>query len=79
MDKYLSSKQLAERALEALAGDKDSPEQTFARLIEWGFIDSRGRVTKLLGGTAEPEQTAKRRNGRGHGRKGQKPSSTSDD
>lgn len=53
-----TSKQIAEEAREAFAKDAETPEQHFNQMIQAGFINARGQVTKLLGGTAEPEQGA---------------------
>jgi len=52
---YPSPRQLAKEAHEALARDKETPDEHIERLIKLGFINSKGEVTTLLGGTAEPE------------------------
>jgi hypothetical protein len=49
-------KELAAEAREALR--KTPPENghaLYVRLIRKGFINARGQVTKLIGGSAEPE------------------------
>jgi len=52
---FPSARQLAKEAREALARNKETPEEHFDRLIKLGFINSKGEVTTLLGGAAEPE------------------------
>lgn len=57
--RYWSPKEVAEEALAALRREpRPTPEETWARLIKLGFINSRGEVTKLLGGDADPEPGA---------------------
>jgi hypothetical protein len=60
----LTTKELIQATRKALAASKLPPREHFAHLVELGWIDSQGRVTKLLGGTAEPEPKRKARNGR---------------
>ena len=64
MSEFMTTKELIEDCKRALAASKRPPHEHFAHLVELGWIDAQGRVTKLLGGTAEPEPQAKRRNGR---------------
>lgn len=59
MNKILSPRELAAEALEALRKSPEDPKQHFQRLVELGWINTRGEVTKLLGGDADPEPTAK--------------------
>lgn len=55
------SRRLAEitRAAVERAGERP-PLQIWEDLIRKGFIDREGRVTRLIGGTAEPEPEAVR-------------------
>jgi hypothetical protein len=64
MSAILTNKERIQEARKALAASKLPPREQFARLVDLGWIDLHGRVTKLLGGTAEPEPSAKARNGR---------------
>jgi|GEM_PF-6441620 len=64
MREILTTKELVQECRKALKASKLPPREHFAHLVELGWIDSRGRVTKLLGGTAEPEKSATRRNGK---------------
>jgi hypothetical protein len=51
-----TTRELAEDALAALRRHKDKyPGETFDRLVQLGWINSKGEVTRLLGGDAEPE------------------------
>lgn len=50
-----SSKEIGEEARKALANSKETPQEHFARLVRRGWINSKGEVTRLLGGDAEPE------------------------
>jgi hypothetical protein len=45
-------------------GFEAASARAFAHLVELGWIDARGRITKLLGGTAQPEKSATCRNGK---------------
>jgi hypothetical protein len=47
--------EIAEEAREAMRRSPESPKEHFDRLVRLGFINTRGEVTKLLGGDAEPE------------------------
>jgi hypothetical protein len=58
MSEQPSPRELATEALEALRAAPEDPRQHFQRLVERGWITTRGEVTKLLGGEAEPESTA---------------------
>lgn len=58
MSNELSPRELAAEAFAALRTAPEEPGQRFQRLIELGWINARGQVTKLLGGDAEPESTA---------------------
>ena len=60
----MTTKEMVKAARKALESSRLAPRELFAHLVELGWIDSKGRVTRLLGGTAEPEPSAKRRNGR---------------
>jgi hypothetical protein len=55
---YVSPKEIAREAREALARNPETPEQHFERLVRAGFINKHGEVTKLLGGDADPEPYA---------------------
>jgi len=50
-----SPNELAREAREALSKSKETSHERFQRLIRLGWINSRGEVTRLLGGDAEPE------------------------
>ena len=58
MSKELSPRELAAEALAALRAAPEDPKQLFQRLVERGWINMRGEVTKLLGGEADPEPEA---------------------
>ncbi|HEY2252024.1 MAG TPA: hypothetical protein VGH74_13220 [Planctomycetaceae bacterium] len=60
----MTNKEMIQAAREAFEASKLPPRELFAHLVRLGWIDTRGRVTKLLGGSAEPEKSAKPRNGR---------------
>ncbi|HEY2251194.1 MAG TPA: hypothetical protein VGH74_09045 [Planctomycetaceae bacterium] len=64
MNEIMSTKHMVEEWRKALAATRRTPREHIAHLIELGWIDRQGRVTTLLGGTAKPEPSAKRRNGR---------------
>lgn len=53
-----SPEQLGREALAALRGSRDeqTSHERFQHLIQMGWINSRGEVTRLLGGDAEPEE-----------------------
>ncbi|HTU24656.1 MAG TPA: hypothetical protein VMF30_04625 [Pirellulales bacterium] len=44
----------------ALEATRLSPAEHFAQMVRDGIIDNEGRVTKLVGGDAEPEPGARR-------------------
>lgn len=50
-----SAREIAEEARAAFERSRQTPEEHFKRLVRRGFINSRGELTKLLGGEAEPE------------------------
>ena len=51
-----STSELARKAREALQkAPPETPKEHFARLVKMGLIDSRGHVTKMFGGEAEPD------------------------
>jgi hypothetical protein len=51
-----SPEEIAAEAREALRRrPPKSSRQQFTELVRKGWINARGQVTKLLGGTAEPE------------------------
>ena len=59
MNKNLSPRELAEQAVTALRRARpDNPQELFQQLVERGWINADGEVTRLLGGDAEPELTA---------------------
>jgi hypothetical protein len=64
MSEIMTNKELVQDCKKALEASRLPPREHFAHLVELGWIDTRGRVTKLLGGTAEPEPVTKLRNGR---------------
>jgi len=64
MSKIRSTEVLVAAARKALKASRLPPREHFAHLVELGWIDARGRVTRLLGGTAEPEKSASCRNGK---------------
>jgi hypothetical protein len=47
--------EIAEEARRALARVKQTPQETWERLVRLGWINAQGEVTKIFGGTAEPE------------------------
>lgn len=60
--------EIAKEAREVLARVKETPQETWDRLIHLGWINAKGEVTRLIGGDAEPEPgmpdpTLARRNG----------------
>lgn len=55
---FRTPEQLAAEARRAFSEHPETPEQHIDRLIRAGFINAKGQVTKLLGGTAEPEEGA---------------------
>jgi hypothetical protein len=56
MLEYLTPREIADEALEALRrAPPETPREHFARLVRMGLIDTRGRLTRLYGGEAEPE------------------------
>jgi len=63
MSKIMSTKELVKASRKAFEASKLPPRKLFAHLVRLGWIDTRGRVTKLLGGTVEPEAPQKSRNG----------------
>jgi|GEM_PF-6794675 len=50
-----TASEIGKEARLAFERSRVSPKEHFQRLIRWGFINSRGEVTTLLGGSAEPE------------------------
>ena len=53
---FPSPEELATEARAALRNrPPDSGHALFVRLIRKGFINARGQVTRLIGGSAEPE------------------------
>jgi hypothetical protein len=48
-------KEIGDEARKALENSKETPQEHFARLIRRGWINSKGEVTRILGGDAEPE------------------------
>lgn len=55
MNSLPTPRELAAEALEALRAAPEDPKLHFQRLVDQGWINTRGQVTKLLGGDAEPE------------------------
>lgn len=41
--------------MKALRESRETPKERFARLVQLGWINRQGEVTRLLGGDAEPE------------------------
>lgn len=41
--------------MKALRESRESPHEHFERLVQLGWINRQGEVTRLLGGDAEPE------------------------
>jgi hypothetical protein len=53
---YPTAEELAAEAHEALARrPKRTPEEYITEMVRAGFINARGEVTRLIGGSAEPE------------------------
>lgn len=44
----------------ALEATKLPPKENFARMVRHGLINSKGQLTKLFGGDADPEPGAQR-------------------
>lgn len=44
----------------ALEATRLPPEEGFARMVAWGLVNSKGQLTKLFGGDADPEPGAQR-------------------
>jgi hypothetical protein len=63
MNSFPSPRELADEAREALRASPEDPKRHFQRLVEMGWINTRGEVTKLLGGDAEPELSVRSENG----------------
>jgi hypothetical protein len=63
MSEIMSTKELVQASKKAFEASKLPPRELFAHLVRLGWIDTRGRVTKLLGGSAKPEPQPKTRNG----------------
>jgi hypothetical protein len=56
MLEFPTPQEIAREALQALRSEpRETAREHFARLVRLGWIDTQGRVTKLLGGEAEPE------------------------
>jgi len=55
MSRDPSPRELAAEALALLRARHEDPKEHFRRLVELGWINWRGEVTRLLGGDAEPE------------------------
>lgn len=53
-----TAKEIAQEAREALRKSKETPQEHFDRLVRLGWINSRGEITRLFGGDAEPEISA---------------------
>jgi hypothetical protein len=56
MNSLPTPRELAAEAIEALRAAPEDPSQHFQRLVDQGWINMRGQVTKLLGGDVEPEK-----------------------
>jgi hypothetical protein len=67
MSEIMSTKELVQASRKAFEASKLPPRELFAHLVRLGWIDARGRVTKLLGGSAKPEPTPKARYGQHSG------------
>lgn len=63
MNSMPTPRELAAEALDALQATPEDPQRHFQRLVELGWINTRGEVTKLLGGDAEPEPGHTEKNG----------------
>ena len=58
MSNAFSPRELAAEALAALRASPEDPSRLFQKLVQRGWINARGEVTKLLGGDADPEPQA---------------------
>lgn len=47
--------EIAREAREILDRVKETPQETWDRLIRLGWINAQGEVTKIFGGDADPE------------------------
>ena len=63
----MSAKELVAASRKAFEASKLPPRELFAHLVQLGWIDAQGRVTKLLGGSAKPEPASKTRHRRHSG------------
>jgi hypothetical protein len=53
---YPTAEEIAAEAREALRRlPKKTPEEDFTDMVRKGFINAKGEVTRLIGGSAEPE------------------------
>ncbi len=53
---FPTTEELVREAREALSrGPKRTPLEDFEWMVRKGFINARGEVTRLIGGSAEPE------------------------
>jgi hypothetical protein len=53
---FPTPEEIAREAREALSrAPQRSPREHFTWLIQQGFINAKGQVTKLIGGSADPE------------------------
>jgi hypothetical protein len=52
---FPTARELAEEAREAFRRNPLKPGELFDGLVRLGLINTKGEVTKLLGGDAEPE------------------------
>jgi hypothetical protein len=53
---YLTPEEIAKEARKALSRRPPmSPREYFTWMVRQGFINGKGQVTKLIGGSAEPE------------------------
>ena len=62
-------KEIAREARAALEKSPETPREHYDRLVRRGWINTRGEVTRILGGEAEPEAIASdaaKSNGNGH-------------
>jgi hypothetical protein len=53
---YPTPDELAAKALEAFRRrQRRTPDEEFTDMVRKGFINAKGEVTRLIGGSAEPE------------------------
>ncbi len=50
-----SARDFADECRRALERCKETPQEHFERMVEHGLINRQGQVTRIIGGSAEPD------------------------